>query len=87
MRSGEIHRGAFEREINPERAAFAGRAFDGNAAASLAHDSVNRCEPETGPFPRTLRREKWLEDVGLGFFVHPGARVGHGEHDVIAGNE
>ncbi len=72
------------REVQLERRALTWFRVDPDVAAGLAHDAVDRGEPEPGPLPHILGREERLEDVLPGLAIHPDARIAHDELGIRA---
>ena len=71
-------------QMNRERRALPQRAVDGDVAADLQHDAVDRREAEPGTAVRILRREERLEDARARLVGHADAGVADLEHDVAA---
>src|SRR5207237_356647 len=60
--------------------------IDRDVTVALLHDPVDSGESQPRPLADFFRREERLEEMRPDRGVHPGARVGHGDHCIRAGN-
>src|ERR1700675_2827816 len=59
-------------------------AIHPNESATLLNDSVHRGQTQTCSLTKLLRCVERFKDAALRFFVHSTARVGNGQHDIVA---
>src|SRR6516165_11140403 len=72
------------REINPERGSIADLTVNSNGPAGLLGKPVDHAQPEASALARFLGRKEGLEGTIADLLAHAGARIGYGDHYVIA---
>src|ERR1035437_3463965 len=72
------------RQVNLEQSSLSFLRFNGDVATALFHHTINSGETQSRSFVSSLGGEKRIENLRLGFRVHPYARICDGQHYILA---